>query len=410
MNPTGDRLTSDLAALKIDRDEPPRRGVLRPFLLLALAAAVVLGVWLVGYPYLNARIFKTPVDVTEVALVSPAQGSIELTSTGYVVPLVQAKVAAKAIGRIAELKVKEGDVIKRGDVIAQLDDVTSRSNVAAARTRIATARARAQASRAQLAETQQQVAREKVLVERGVTPKAIVEDLVAHQRSLAENVRAADAEVRAAQAEVEILQANLADLVVTAPIDGTIVEKLADVGELVGPQAMNVVAMVDFSSLIVEIDVPEGKLSLVKVGSPCEIVLDAFPGRRYRGAAHEIGKRVDRAKATVKVKVRFVDPPEGALPDMSARVSFLSKELDAAAMKEPARLVVPESALLETAGGGKAVYVVTTEGRLALTDVQVGEKLGSGFVLTRGPTAGTKVVANPNPELRDGQNIKERND
>ncbi len=410
MPPNGDQLTHDLASLKIDRQErPPSRGILRPLIYLGVLIALVLVVWLVGYPYLNARVFKAEVTVTEITMVSPAQGSIELTATGYVVPLVDANVSAKTIGRIAELKVKEGDVVKKGDVVAQLDDATARTSVVAARARVATSRARAQSARATLAEVQQQIKRERVLMEKGVTPEATVEDLVARQRALQENVKAADAETQAAQAEVDVLEANIEDMVVTAPIDGTVVQEFATVGELVGPQAMNVVALVDFKSLVVEIDVSESKIRLVKIGSPCEIILDAFPGKRYRGATHEIGKRVDRSKATVKVRVRFVDPPDEALPDMSARVSFLSKELDAVAMKEPARLVVPETALVERAGS-KAVFVVTDDERLRLTNVQVGDKLGAGYVVNEGPPAGTKVVANPSDQLRDGQLIKEKRD
>ena len=407
MAQNGDQLTNDLAALKIDRDERPKGGSFKYVIYAALLIGAALAVWLIGLPFLEAKVFKAEVDITEIGLVSPAQASIELTATGYVVPLVQAKVAAKTIGRIAELRVKEGDVVKKGDVIAQLDDTTVRTSVAASRTRVATARARAQAARAQLAETQQQITREKTLAGRGVSPQATVDDLVARHRSLLENVRAADAETAAFAAEVEVIERSLQDMVVTAPIDGTVVEKLADAGELVGPQAINVVALVDFNSLVVEIDVSESKLAQVKLESPTEIVLDAFPGKRYRGAVKEIGKRVDRSKATVKVKVRFVDPPDAALPDMAARVSFLSRELDAAAMKEPAKVVVPAGAVFERSGG-KVVYVINSEDRISLTNVQVGDKLGAGFVLLSGPPPGTKVVANPSDKLRDGQSIKEK--
>src|SRR5262245_44094939 len=149
----GDRLTSDLASLKINRDEGPRRGgILKPLLIVAAIAGVVAAIWLVGYPYLSSRVFKTEVDITEIALVSPAQGSIELTATGYVVALTKANVAAKTVGRVAQLLVKEGDVLKKGDVIAVLDDTSAKSSVASAKARVATARARAQTARAQVAE------------------------------------------------------------------------------------------------------------------------------------------------------------------------------------------------------------------------------------------------------------------
>ena len=199
------------------------------------------------------------------------------------------------------------------------------------------------------------------------------------------------------------------DMTVTSPIDGTIVTKNCELGELVGPQTgTTIFDIVDFASLIVEVDVPESKLRLVKVGTPGEIVLDAFPDRRYRGELLEVGMKVDRAKATVKVKVKFVDPPVGALPDMAARVNFLDRQLDAESMKEPPKVVVPATAVVDRSGT-KAVFVID-QGKTHLTNVQLGNKLGDNFIVRAGPTPGTKIVANPSDNLRDGQAIQEKND
>src|SRR5690606_29610538 len=128
-------------------------------------------------------------------------------------------------------------------------------------------------------------------------------------------------------------------------------------GELVGQMAASIVEIADFSSLVVETDVPEARLHLVEIGRPAEIVLDAFPGDRYRGRVREYSPRVDRAKATVTVKVEFVDATDRVLPDMSARVSFLTKELEADQMQEPAKVVVPATALTERSGA-KVVFVL----------------------------------------------------
>src|SRR5436190_6626219 len=210
-----DRLTNDLAALKIDRDEQPRRSPWKFLLILALVGGAVAAVALVGYPALSSRVFKTQVELTEVALVSPAQSSIELTATGYVDALRRARVAAKTTGRISEFLVGEGDVVKKGQIIAKLDDANAKSTVATARARVAAVRARAAAARATLAETQQQLTREQALAEKGVTPQATVDDLGARRRSLAQTVAAADAEIAAAQAEVDSLELLLNDMQVT---------------------------------------------------------------------------------------------------------------------------------------------------------------------------------------------------
>jgi len=223
-------------------------------------------------------------------------------------------------------------------------------------------------------------------------------------------VRAAEAEVKAAKAEVTALRVDLQYMRVLAPIDGTVINEPPEVGELVGTDIGGgrdkVIELADFSTLMVETDIPEARLHMVRVGSPTEITLDAFPGRRYRGEAVEISPRVSRAKATIEVKVKFVDTAQDVLPDMSARVSFLTEAIDPATLQEKPRTVVPASAVVDRAGA-KLVYVV--EGDLVrLHTVTLGERIGSGFELLSGPPVGTRLVADPPRELADGQQVKEK--
>jgi RND family efflux transporter MFP subunit len=399
-------LSQDLASLKIPREEDPnRRGPLRIALIAALAAGALAAAWFLGYPALETRVFKTEVSVTEIAMVSPAQASVTVTSTGYIVPQTISKVGAKLAGRVAKVLVKEGSVVKAGDVLAELEATDQRSSIAAAGSRALAAQARVDTARANLAEIQQQVDRDRALVERGAIGKAALEDLEARAKSLEQGVKAAEAEARASQAEISPLKVNLKDLTIAAPIDGTIISKPIEVGELVGPQN-NIAEIADFRTLVVETDVPEARLYLIKPGSPCEIALDAYPGKRYRGAALEIGKKVDRAKATVTVKVKFVDPMDGVLPEMSARTSFLSEEVSAEAIKEKPKKVVPSSALAER-NGSKVVFTVN-DGVVRMAPVTLGPAFANGFELVEGPAPGTRVVMQPPAQLSDGQRIKEK--
>jgi RND family efflux transporter MFP subunit len=321
------------------------------------------------------------------------------------VPQTISKVGAKVAGRVAKVHIKEGSTVKAGDVLAELDAVGQQSSIAAASSRAAAAQARVDTARATLAETKQQYERNRALLEKGAIGKAPVDDLEARMKSLEQSVKAAEAEARASQAEVSPLKVTLHDLTVTSPIDGTVITKPIQVGELVGPNN-NIAEIADFKSMVIETDVPEARLYLIKPGSPCEIVLDAYPGKRYRGATLEIGKKVDRAKATVSVKVKFVDSMEGVLPDMSARTSFLSQEVSAEAIREKPKKVVPSDALAER-GGSKVVFTVT-DGVVRMTPIKLGPAFGSGFELVEGPPPGTRIVAQPPTELADGQRIKEK--
>lgn len=413
-----DQLSSDLASLRIDRNgderDPNRKGPARYLVYAGAGLAFVAIAYFVLLPMVERKLFKTEVAVTEIALVSPAQSAIELTSTGYVVPQRVSQVAAKVPGRVTELKVRQGDRVAAGDVLMTLDPTDQDAAITAARSRVAAARANALTARANLAEAEQQAARERALFERGVSPEAVAQDLEKRVDSLKASVKAADAQVAAAQAEVRALEISRENYTVVAPIGGTIVSKPPEVGEMVGP-AMGGIAsqlggieIADFDSLAVETDVPEGRLHLVKLGGPCEIVLDAFPARRFRGEAMEIVPKVNRAKATVTVKVKFTDDPEGVLPEMSARVSFLSGTIDDTAIKEPPKLVVPGSAVVDRSGA-KVVFVLDG-GRVRMMPVELGEPFGTGFELKRGPSAGTRVIKDPPAELADGQKVKEKTD
>ncbi len=409
-----DSLSSDLAALRIDRANTrrPGGGPLKTVLALLVTAGALGAAYIFGKPYLEAKLFKTQVDVTEVALVSPAQASVELTATGYIVAQSVSKVSAKVPGKVAKIFVKQSDIVKPGDVLFVIDPMDQNATIAAARSQAAAARARAVAARANQSEIEVQLKRAKALAAQGVGPQSSVDDLAARSTSLREQVNASDADAKASGALVSQLEVNLKNFTVVAPIGGTVINRPPELGEFVGPQPAGVavdmggVQIANFDTQMVETDVPEQRLSLVKIGAPTEIVLDAYPDRRYRGRVHEITPKVDRAKATVLVKVAFVDEKTGVMPDMSARVSFLNGEIDKNAIKTPPKVIVPSEAVANV-NGAKAVYVID-DGKVRLTPVQLGPAFGSGFELTRGPTPGTRLVKSPPADLADGQAVKER--
>lgn len=404
-----DPLSSDLAALRIRRDEKPERGgKVRVLALTALGLGVAAAAYAYGVPQLEARLFKTEVTFTEVARLSPAQASVDLTATGYVIPERSAKVGAAVAGRITKVMVREGQSVKAGDLLFELDAGDQQTNIATAQARAKAATARAVASRANVDEVRVQLERAKRLAESGAQAQATADDLAARLKALDEAARAADAEAGAAAADARGLSTNLRHYAVRAPIDGRVVGKPAELGEVVTIEARQLAQLVDFGSLVIEADVPEARLATVKPGGPAEIVLDAYPDRRHRARVAEITPRVNRSKATVVVKVAFVDALEGVLPEMAARVAFLSKAVDEAAIKEPPKVVLPSTALADR-GGAKVVFVVDN-GRARMAPVTLGPAFGDGFEMKDGPAPGTRLVKNPPATLADGQTLKEKTD
>jgi HlyD family secretion protein len=302
-----DPLSSDLASLRIDRSPPSGGAAKRVVVALVLVGSVGAAGW-VAYPRIRGQVFETDVTTTEVALLSPVQSSIQVTATGYIVPQVTSKVGPHDTGRLASVLVKEGDTVKAGQVLAEMETFDQRSAVAAAESRIAVARARVETARATLAETRQKVARESPLVEHGAESKSVLDDLVAQQTSLEQQVKAAEAEVAATEAERGTLGLSLRERTVVAPIDGTVVSKPMKPGEIASPgDTAAIVELADFRSLLAEVDVPENRLGSIRIRGPAEIILDAYPDRHFRGEVVELGKRVDRSKATLVVKVKFSD-------------------------------------------------------------------------------------------------------
>lgn len=412
-------LDADLQSLRIARQETPARKLPRwPLVVVAIGAvAYAAKTW--GAPYVEARVFKTEIEVTEILSVSSAQASVDLTATGYVVPQISAKVGAKVVGRVAKVNVREGDVVKSGDVIFVLDQIDQKSAIASAQARVASAHARAvaakakaQVARANVKETQVQLDRQKKLVESGAATGSTVEDLDTRLSSLKELVTSADgdtaaaeSEAAAAQAEVRALQVGLESYTIAAPLDGTAVTKPVSVGDVTSP-ALPLIELVDFGSLLIEVDVPEARLGQVKAKAPCEVVLDAYPDKRLRGEVVDVAPRLNRAKATGTVKVRLVDKTVGVLPEMAARVSFLQKPLDTEALKAPPKKVIPSAAVVDR--GGAKVAFVYEDGKVHMVTVTLGAEMSGGFELLSGPAAGTRLVKSPTPALVDGQTVKQK--
>jgi RND family efflux transporter MFP subunit len=356
------------------------------------------------------------VSTTEVRSVSRSQEAAEISAAGYLVPQVTVTVGAKVAGRVVVVRVNEGDKVKAGDALFELDPTDQKSTVASAQERATAARAHASASsarilvaRANLAETLQQLEREQRLEVSGAVPTATVDDLRARARSLEaqvhaeeQNAQASEFDTKAAQAEVRALTTSLGNFVVVTPIDGIAITKSAQVGDVVGPES-SLVELFDPASLLVEVDVPEGRLSHIQQESPCEVVLDSDPDTHLRGSVVDVVPRVNRAKATVTVKARILDESRRLYPDMAARVRFLKRTLDHAAVAAAPTRVVPASAITER-GGAKVVFLLD-DGHARAVPLKLGEATSGGFELADGPAAGTRLIDNPPDAIADGTRV-----
>jgi RND family efflux transporter MFP subunit len=348
------------------------------------------------------------VDVTTVSQVYPSQSLSILNASGYIVAQRKAAVASKMTGRLVALNVEEGSKVKKGQIIAQMEsaDVSAAKDQAAAN--LNTVRANLEQVKADRDNLEKDHARYQRLAEGGYVAQSEYDALNTRYKRAIEGVKAAEAAAMAAAASLTGAKANLDYTLIRAPFDGVVLTKNADVGDIVTPLGAAatakaaVVTIADMSSLQVEVDVSETSIASIRVGQPCDIQLDALADMRFRGEVHAIVPTVDRTKATVLVKVRFLDKDPRMLPDMSAKVSFLSRNLKPEELKP--RIAVSQSALINR--GDQNIVFLLRGNHVQQTSLQLGEKLGEMMEIKAGLKPGDRVVINPPTGLKDGSKIK----
>src|SRR5438445_2455165 len=340
-------LKGELASLRIDRDRPVRSPWRWPLLLMVPVLIALAALYSV-----RARdaLRATEVQTASAALSSGGSavaGSPVLAASGYLVARRKAVVSAKIQGRLAELRVEEGTRVREGQLIARLESSDYEAQVR----RAAAALERAQAD---LAENERQAR-----VARGLAAEKITsQDSLDAAES---RVRLAQAAVSQARADLSYAEAQLANTRILAPFTGTVVKKMAEVGESVAPippgvnlstSSGAVVALADLDTLEVEADVAESNVARLGPKQPAEVTVEAFPDRRYRAVLRQVIPTADRTKATVQVKVTILDKDAQLRPEMSAKVQFLEPKQETAEASVVAAPVVtvPAGAVVQRDG------------------------------------------------------------
>ena len=388
---------TDLSSLRIDRTSrdpaAPRKS--KPIKKIVLWGGVI-AVLIAGFVMLGAW-FRPAVEVqlATASLTSPSQADAVLTASGYVVARRKAAVASKGTGRLIFLGVEEGDKVKKGQVIARLED----DDVIAARDR---ARENLRVAEADLYEAKKNLERLRTLVKQEMIAQADYDVAEARYKRVVSTIDAAKFAVKEAEVAVDNTR-------IIAPFDGTVLKKNADVGEIVAPLAgaasskAAVVTIADMSSLEVDADVSEANITRVAAQQNCEITLDAYPQQRYPGYVSNIVPTADRAKATVMVKIKFKQYDQRVLPEMGAKITFLAAGSSGAAVESKALLTVPAAAV--TTRDGRQVVFQIKDDRAVEVPVSTGKKIGSSIEITSGLKEGDKVISRIDDRIKAGTKV-----
>jgi RND family efflux transporter MFP subunit len=423
-----------LQELRIERDAEDHgaragRGW-RLALLIVVACLAVAGVgaWLL----LQAPHFEVETAVA----VAPSGGggaTAILQATGYVTARREATVSAQITGALTSVLIEEGEHVKAGQVLAQLDDSAQKASLAQAQAALSAARALLLQFQAQLEQARRDNQRNQDLIERKLVSQQALETSQTQVATLSAQVESQKKQVELADATLRGAQVQLDYTTVRAPFTGVIIAKAAQAGEIISPISAGggftrtgVGTIVDMDSLEIEVDVNEAYINRVQPGQGAQAVLDAYPDWTIPAHVIAIIPTADRSKATVKVRIALEQKDPRILPDMGVRVSFLehaasgggsgagaatgagsagnaaSAAPGGAPSAAPRGVLVPVSAIVER--DGHSVVFAIDGAHARARPVTPGQNIGD-LRLVDGIEAGTHLVRSPPAPMNDGAAI-----
>lgn len=399
-------MTDELTKLRIDKSKfQMRRRKKMQGIPLAIIAGIIIGGILYGTGIIKPAV---QVRVSNISTIFPSQTFTLLNASGYVVAQRKSAVASKITSWLVSLSVEEGSRVKKGEVIACLENNDADAALKRAKADLNVARYRLKQAEAELAEAKLSYDRTKELLQKGVVSPSEYDIAEAKYKLAIAKVEEGKAAIRASKAAIKEARVNLDYTFLRAPFDAVVLTKNADIGDIVTPvgAAVNarasVVTIADLDSLQVEVDVSESNIEQVRVGQPCEIQLDALPNERFRGKVHMIVPTADRTKASILVKVAFVDKDDRVMPEMSAKVAFLKRQTT-----DDERLpikAIPITAV-RTVGGKNIVYVIENN-RLEEKIASLGRRYDTMVEIVSGIEGDEKVVTEWNKKMKSGRKVK----
>lgn len=420
-----------LATLKIDRSPTSqprtvrrwRRRFLILFVILVLAAFAWFGAiqagWLDSGSFSTGSWFSVP-DIMksrpEVRVVRPIvetgrAADATVVATGYLESRRQARIGARAPGRIQEVMVEEGSRVKKDQILAVLEHADLDASLAATSASLKRSQTALDEQEVLIAQNKRVLDRAKDLFASKSISDAEHDDAEFQYESSVARLQSMKAEVELAEArqrEAEQLKENM---FIRAPFDGTVISKDAEVGESILPGGMgdasgrgSAVTIADLDNLEVDCDVKEDYISRVYSGQAAEVVVDAVPDRRYKGIVRKVIPMGDRARATIKVKVTISDVDSRLFPDMSSTVYFLPAEEPGNEVSETPRMFCPSDVIQED-DVGEFVWVVDANSHARKTRVSTGVSKDGRIEIISGLNGDEKIIANP-PALEVDQAVK----
>ena len=411
-----------LNELKIDRENAP--GGAKPvkwLVALAVVGGIAFVAWAFGKPYLGIGADAVEVRTVLVRTTAAAvPGSSVLDASGYVVARRQATVSSKTTGKVLEVLIEEGMTVEQGDLLAVLDASIPRARLALSESQLAAARAFLDEIRIEIRQAALDLSRTNNLAERDLASKAELDRARLGLQGLQARLRRTERDIEVAERALAVQRRELEDMEIRAPFGGVVIAKAAQPGEMISPVSAGggftrtgICTIVDMESLEVEVDVNEAYINRVYPKQPVTVTLNAYPDLAIPAEVIATIPAADRNKATVRVRIGFVQRDSRILPDMGVKVAFLEEDAPVAEPSVGARAILVPKTSVANAEGKRHVWVVSESGggrgTVERRDVTVGRGEGSRIQVTAGLETGERIVAAATEPtlagLRDGDEI-----
>jgi RND family efflux transporter MFP subunit len=399
-----------ISQLKIDRTASEKAG--RGWLWWVVGGAVVVAA-VAWFTLLQPGSSGLLVE-TDVARKPPsaAAASSVLDASGYVVARRQATVSSKVTGKVEQVFIEEGMRVEEGEIVATLDDSTQQAQLELAIAQADSARAGLVEIEAQLRNARLERDRLRDLAGRDLTSKSSLDSAEAVYDELAARLATGRENIDVAERNVALARDSLANMTIRAPFAGMVVSKNAQPGEMISPVSAGggftrtgICTIIDTDSLEIEVDVNESYIQRVRANQKVSAVLDAYPDWRIPAEVIAIVPTADRQKATVRVRIGFLERDERVLRDMGVKVSFLGDGAPQESGADVQGVMIAGDALRSDADGD-FVWLVrgdTVERRAVALG---GPRDRQRVLVASGLVAGDTVVLTADGPLSAGQNVK----
>jgi HlyD family secretion protein len=404
-------------------DNPkPLQHWLKPTLLALLALAVA------GF-FARNLIFGTPVETYEAVRSDLVQ---TVVASGRIITPQRVSVGAVITGRVVRIPVDEGQTVKRGQILIELDDKDERASVAQAQANVAQAEAKirqleevalpsAEQSLAQaqanVTQAHQQYERTKALQAQGFLGQAQLDDAQRNLDVAESQLRAARLQVgtnspkgsdymlaqtalKQARANLNVVQALFEQTIIRAPAAGTLIGRSVEPGNVVQPgKELMALAPTGETQIVVQVD--EKNLSRLALGQKALASADAFPDQRFAAELVYINPGIDALRGSVEVKLRVPNPPDYLRQDMTVSV-------DIEIARRAQVVVIPTDAVHEASGAQPSVLAVK-EHRVTRQPVKLGLRGDGRLEVLEGVAPGDVLIPATNATVRIGQRVRASN-